>query len=269
MISPVIRLHQVVAYAGERAILDSVSLEVRPGERLAIIGRNGAGKSSLLKLLTGKITPSYGKAQVLQWELDGRLSHRDRMALHAQVGQVFQGLHLVQRLTALENVLLGSLGRNTSWLTWARIFPRQEVLLAMSLLERAGLVGKAHVRTDRLSGGERQKVAISRMLMQRPRLILADEPTAALDPVASAEVAALLSSLTQNRQSTLISVVHDPGLLPILADRVIGLRQGRIVFDLPVEELGDDKLNMLYRDGKPEGWIARLDGFALPVGEKS
>ena len=123
-----------------------------------------------------------------------------------------------------------------------------------------GLPAKAQVRVDQLSGGERQKVAIARMLMQRPRLILADEPTAALDPQAAAEVCALLAEAA--RGATLVSVVHNPALLPLLADRVIGLRQGRICFDLPVAQVGAPELAMLY--GRSEG-IATTGGAAEPA----
>lgn len=269
MKTPLIQLNRFAAAAGERIILHSINLEVRSGERIAIIGGNGAGKSSLLRLLAGTLTPSRGSARVLDCDLGRPLKRKERTDLHAQVGQVFQGLHLVQRLTALENVLLGSLARNRSWLTWARLFPQNEVLLAQSLLKRVGLFGKDAMRTDLLSGGERQKVAIARMLMQQPRLILADEPTAALDPAAAADVAVLLSTLTRDRQLTLITVLHDPGLLPLLADRVIGMRSGSIAFDLPVGEVSNATLDALYRDCASNAWLTRLKQSDFPMKEES
>jgi phosphonate transport system ATP-binding protein len=264
-----IDLRHVVVSAGECAILDAINLKVAAAERIALIGPNGAGKSTLLKLLTGIVKPSHGEVNVLDWNASKPLSKSELRRLRALVGHIFQGLHLVHRLTVLENVLLGSLSRNRSWLTWARIFPPDEVKRAEALLESVGLIGKAHTRADRLSGGERQKAAIARMLMQRPRLILADEPTAALDPVASADIANRLSTLAREQGITLVTVVHDPGLLPLLADRVIGLRQGRIAFDLPMAEVSDDILNKLYRNSAAQGWMARFDHTSVLAGENA
>jgi phosphonate transport system ATP-binding protein len=265
-----VRLHEVVVCAGERTILDNINLTIAKGERIAIVGPNGAGKSTLLKLLTGMARPSHGEVHVLGHGLHGALSAREWRQIRTEIGQVFQGLHLVQRLTALENVLLGSLARNRSWLSWARIFPRSEIKRAEAALHSVGLIGKAHVRTDRLSGGERQKTAIARMLMQSPRLILADEPTAALDPMASADIASMLATLAKKHGTTLVSVVHDPSLLPLLADRVLGLHLGHLMFDLPVTEVNDSCLNKLYRgDGGSQNWVARLSKSPIPVGENS
>ncbi|WP_334191032.1 phosphonate ABC transporter ATP-binding protein [Noviherbaspirillum sp.] len=264
-----IRMQGVVAQAGGRVLLDGIDLSVAHGERVAIVGHNGAGKSSLLKLMTGIMHPSHGEVDVLGFPMQRPLPSRELRRLRADVGQVFQGLHLVQRLTVLENVLLGSLARNRSPLTWARLFPRDEIRRAEAALQQVGLIGKADARADSLSGGERQKTAIARMLLQAPRLILADEPTAALDPLAAADIASMLSGLAQRQHMTLVTVVHDPGLLAVLADRVIGMRQGKIAFDLPVAQVGDERLNRLYSD-KPDArnWITRLERAAHPIGEQ-
>jgi phosphonate transport system ATP-binding protein len=131
------------------------------------------------------------------------LFKRERRDFQSKVGQVLQGLHLVQRLTVIENVLLRSLVRNRSWLTWARIFPSREIMRAEAALQAVGLIGKAGMRVDRLSGGERQKTGIARMLMQAPQLILADEPTAALDPLASSDIAAMLVTVARQQGMTL------------------------------------------------------------------
>jgi phosphonate transport system ATP-binding protein len=164
------------------------------------------------------------------------------------LGQVLQGLHLVGRLSARENVLIGALSRVGGWRSWLRIFPAEERARADAALQAVGMATRADTRADKLSGGERQKIAIARLLMQAPRIILADEPTAALDPAAAAEVCQLLVQAASH--ATLISVVHNPALLPLLANRVIGLKQGRIVFDLPVAEVSDTALAALY--DKPE-----------------
>jgi phosphonate transport system ATP-binding protein len=264
MTAVTVEMENVVVMAHGRAIVDNVTLKIHAGERIAIIGPNGAGKSTLIKLLSGMVQPRHGKVRVLDWNLFRPLRPRELRRLRAKVGQVFQGLHLVQRLTVLENVLLGSLARNRSWLTWLRLFSVSQMEQAESALQKMGLIGKADVRADRLSGGERQKTAIARMMMQQASLILADEPTAALDPVASADIAHILSSLSRKTQATLITVVHDPSLLPLLADRVIGLRHGHIVFDLPTEEVGDQALNGLYRETASTGWIARFNQTSEP-----
>ena len=154
------------------------------------------------------------------------------------------------RLSALDNVLIGCLGRVTGWRSWARVFPDEELAQARNALRQVGLLARAETRADRLSGGERQKVAIARMLLQRPRLILADEPTAALDPAAAAEVCHLLAKAANG--ATLITVVHNPALLPLLSERVIGLKNGRIAFDLPVSEVSGEVLFRLYRPSENE-----------------
>ncbi|MBU1363193.1 MAG: ATP-binding cassette domain-containing protein [Gammaproteobacteria bacterium] len=240
-----IHLQQVCCIAEGRALLDVGDLSIGHGERIAIVGHNGAGKSTLLRLLTGFMPAAHGRVEVLGHDLTGSPSAKELRTLRREVGQVHQGLHLVGRLSALENVLIGSLGRVTGWRSWVRHFPVDEVVGAEAALHAVGLLARATTRADKLSGGERQKVAIGRLLVQRPKLILADEPTAALDPAAAGEVCHLLAQAARN--ATLISVVHNPSLLPLLADRVIGLKNGRIAFDLPIATVDDQKLTNLYR----------------------
>jgi len=244
-VNDVVSIEHLVCHAGGRTLLDLQRLRVRAGERIAVVGHNGAGKSTLLRCLSGFMLPARGRASVLGRRLDATLSASELRALRLEVGQVMQGLHLVQRLSALDNVLIGALGRVRGWRSWTRLHRASDVADAESALASVGLLAKAEQRADRLSGGERQKVAIARMLMQRPRLILADEPTASLDPLAAAEICSLLARAAQG--ATLITVVHNPSLLPLLADRVVGLRQGRLVFDQPVADLSDAELARLYR----------------------
>ncbi|MFY3383998.1 phosphonate ABC transporter ATP-binding protein [Paracidovorax sp. MALMAid1276] len=245
MTYPCIVLKDVCCQIGGQTVLDIPTLTVAHGERVAIIGHNGAGKSTLFKLLTGFIRPAHGELQVLGRSLDASLDARQWRMVRQEIGQVLQGLHLVGRLSALDNVLIGALGRVGGWRSWARIFPAAEIQRAEAALHQVGMRARATARADQLSGGERQKVGVARMLMQNPRLILADEPTAALDPTAAAEVCRLLVDASAG--ATLMTVVHNPALLPVLADRVIGLRQGRVVFDLPVQQVADRQLVALYR----------------------
>jgi phosphonate transport system ATP-binding protein len=247
MTAPVIMLRNLSLQIGDTVLLDSVDLNVTAGERIGIIGPNGAGKSSLLRLLggtaTGRVT---GDISVLDRDLRQRLSRREQQTFHSEVGKVFQSLQLVPRLSTLDNVMIGALARHRSPLSWARLFPVAESDVAQQILRKVGLETFATVRTDCLSGGQRQKVALARLLMQRPRLILADEPTAALDPTAAAEMAALLASCARDAGIVMLTVVHEPALLPLLAERVIGLRQGRIVFDVPTAAVTAPHLAALY-----------------------
>ncbi len=233
-----------------RTVLDIERLVVGEGERVALVGHSGAGKSTLLRVLSGFTRPTAGQVSVLGLRLDSPLPPARLRALRCEAGQVLQGLHLVPRLSALENVLIGSLGRITGWRSWVRRYPAHECERAHAALSTVDMLDKASMRTDGLSGGERQKVAIARLLVQAPRLILADEPTAALDPAAAQEICRVLGAATAG--ATLVSVVHNTALLPLLADRVIGLRQGRVVFDLAQAQVDAAQLAGLYRSGAAE-----------------
>lgn len=245
MTHPVIELRDLEVRVKGRTILSVEHLQIYPGERIALLGPNGAGKSTFLKVLTGLAPSCQGSVQVLGYTLGPALDRHAMRRLRAQVGQVLQGLHLVARLSVMDNVLIGCLARLGGWRSWVRWHSQADQALAMAALDSVGLRARAAVRADRLSGGERQKVALARLLMQAPRVILADEPTAALDPTAATEVCGLLVEAA--RTATLITVVHNPTLVPLLAQRVIGLRDGRVVFDRPAESLDAQCLDDLYR----------------------
>ena len=257
----VIHVHGLICQAGGRTLLEIDDLAVGPGERIAIVGPNGAGKSTLLRALSGFVRPAHGRIDVLGHRLAASQRDADLRALRREVGQVLQGLHLVQRLSALENVLIGGLARLSGWRGWARCPPAADGAEAEAALRAVGLLAKADERADRLSGGERQRVAIARMLMQRPRLILADEPTASLDPLAASEVCRLLAQAAVG--ATLITVVHNPSLIPLLADRMLGLKAGRLLFDLPLAALDDAQLAALYLPTAPG--VLPLCGAAEPA----
>jgi len=242
-----IRIDRLRVRAGRTDLLADIALDIASGERVAIVGANGAGKSTLLRTLTGMILPTEGTVTVLGQRIDPRTPPDELRRLRGRVGQVFQGLHLVARLSALENVMIGSLGRQRSLLTCARLFPADERERACAALDAVGMGRVADQRTDRLSGGERQKVAVARALNQNPALILADEPTANLDPSAAAEIAELLAVIAVERGLTLVTVVHTLQLLPGLAQRIIGMQSGRIAFDLPIEAVDDARVRALYR----------------------
>ena len=257
MTAGLIALRHVHVVASNRTLLDIEALDIGAGERIAVVGANGAGKSTLLRLLSGFVVPSQGTVRVLGQTLDQAPPPAALRALRAQVGPVMQGLHLVARLSALENTLIGGLSRQQGWRSWVRWYSPQDRRVALEALQAVGMSALAHTRADQLSGGERQKVAIARLLVQAPRIILADEPTAALDPVASQEVCLLLAQAAQ--KATLISVVHSAALIPQLADRVLGLKAGRVVFDLPQAALTDSLLADLYRSSAASTAESRHD----------
>lgn len=255
-------MDSLVCAAGGRTLLDIAELRVQPGERVGVVGPNGAGKSTLLRALSGFMPPMHGQLEVLGHLLQTALTAAELRQLRQEVGQVLQGLHLVARLSALDNVLIGCLGRISGWRHWSRRFTATENAQARAALQAVGLQTRAATRADQLSGGERQKVAMARLLMQQPRLILADEPTAALDPAAAIEVCQLLAQAA--RGATLITVVHNPALLAGLADRVIGLRAGRIAFDLPVAEVSEALLAELYRPASEQQNQRQPEALATP-----
>lgn len=253
-----------------RRILDVPSLTVRHGERVALIGPNGAGKSSLLKVLGGFASASQGHVVVLGREVKGAgpntMDAAQWRALRAEIGQVMQGLHLVARLSALENVVLGALARPGAmplWRSWLRCYPESLLREARQALADLGLEDRIDTRADHLSGGERQKVSLARLRLQRPKLLLADEPTSALDPAAALQACDALAALAAD--ATLLTVVHDTELLPHLADRVIGLREGRLVFDVPLQALSPDLLKNLYETGDPADGYYRDPRTNLPL----
>jgi phosphonate transport system ATP-binding protein len=238
---PVIAAHGLHVHAGTNVLLRDVSLTVAPGERVAIIGHNGAGKSTLLRAISVFNRVHGGQLKVLGTDVTllgeprGSRATRDLRRLRSRVAQVLQGLHLVGRLSVLDNVLIGGAARSPSWLTWFRRWPPGEREQARAALMRVGMAWAAERRTDSLSGGERQKVAIARALHQNAPVLLADEPTASLDAEAADEVIALLREVVAERQATLICVVHDLDLVPRLAERVIVLRRGQVVADVKVD----------------------------------
>lgn len=231
-------------------LLHDVALSISVGERVAVVGRNGAGKSTLLHALTG--FGGFGRLprerlRVLGTDLADAHRREVLRALRASVAQVHQGLHLVGRLSALDNVLIGGAARHPSPWTWLRRWPAPERDAAQASLARVGLGGAGGRRTDTLSGGERQKVAIARALHQGAPLLLADEPTASLDADAADGIASLLADVARERGATLVCVVHDLALLPRLADRAIALRHGTVVADVAVDAGTPDRLRGLLK----------------------
>ena len=238
-------LENVEVRFGERCAFAG-SLTVAPGERVALIGPSGAGKSTLLRVCTAAVSPSAGTVRIAGKNL-AELSGRQLRAARAGIGTVHQDLHLVEPLSALQNVLAGNLGRWGSVRALTSLaFPREREV-AESAMRELGIAHLASRRTGLLSGGEQQRVALARILVQRPDLILADEPIAALDPARAREVMAILTRVVDSTGAALIVSLHDPKVATECADRVVGLRAGNIEFDLPAGDVNAERTGALYR----------------------
>jgi phosphonate transport system ATP-binding protein len=228
------------AFNGQAALSD-VSFAVREGEFVALLGPSGAGKTTLFRCISGLLTPDRGTVHVGNDDIGG-LHGRSRR----QLAVVFQQFNLVNRLTALDNVLAGRLGYVPAWRGWSRCFSRADRLLALECLDRVGLLERAAQRADTLSGGQQQRVAIARAMAQRPNLIVADEPVASLDPSAGAGVLELLQGIARADGVAVICSLHQVHFARHYADRVVGLSHGRIVIDAPVSDFDQPAFERLY-----------------------
>jgi phosphonate transport system ATP-binding protein len=233
-------------FAGGRLVLDGVDLVAREGEVTAILGPNGSGKSTLLRCIVRLVEPTSGTVHVAGQELTA-LSDRRLQEARRTIAMVFQSANLVRRRTALANAASGALGGLGGVRVACGHLPREALELGHRNLVRVGVAGVALQRAETLSGGQAQRVAIARALTQRPRVLLADEPVASLDPDATEEVMALLRSLAVDEGLAVVCVLHQPELARWHADRIVGLRAGRIVVDSRAGEVDDAALARLYR----------------------
>lgn len=232
--------------------LKGVSLRIGTGEVLGLIGPSGAGKSTLIRCVNRLVQPSSG-----QIELDGQdlstLGSGGLRNARRQIGMIFQEYALVERLTVMENLLSGRLGYTGFWASWFRRFKSDDIAQAFSLLDRVGLGGMENKRADALSGGQRQRVGIARALMQSPKLLLVDEPTASLDPKTSRQIMRLILELCQERGLAAIVNIHDVVLATEFLPRIVGLRAGSVVYDGPAANIDKTVLTSIYGD---EDWTA-------------
>lgn len=238
---------QVSVELGGHPILRDISFEMKRAERVAFIGPSGAGKTTLLRLLNGMVAARSGKV-VVEGQVIGELEGPDLRQLRRKVGFIHQDLRLVPNLRVIQNVLSGKLGDQNIWQS-VRMFLRPavgEIQEALTLLERVGIADKLFQRTDSLSGGEAQRVAVARALIQKPSLLAADEPVSSVDPSRSREILSLLTHLGSQDDMTLCVSLHDPQLVMDYFTRVIGLREGRLVFDVSASELDETRLKDLY-----------------------
>lgn len=231
--------------------LDDVSFDMPRGQLLCLIGLSGSGKSTLLRHLNGLHHPTSGAIDVMGVDVVNA-KRGELRELRREVGFVFQQFGLVGRLSCLENVLSGALGRLTGprfgVLSYNRVLRRQ----ALEHLDRVGLADCAFQRADTLSGGQQQRVAIARTIMQQPKLLLADEPVASLDPESSAQVMDIMFRIVVEDQLSVICTLHQVELAMGWANRIIALRDGRTVLDRAVSDLDQSEVMEVYRRVAPD-----------------
>ena len=232
-------------YPNGKLALSDFGLKVEAGEFVVVLGGNGSGKSTLLRCITRTLKPTAGEIWLGDTELcalEGEKLRKARLAL----SMVWQHASLVRRSNVLTNVAAGALGRHSTLRTVVAGLPATELQAARGYLADVGLADLAEQRAGTLSGGQAQRVAIARSLAQRPRVLLADEPIASLDPDASEEIMRLLQRLARSERLAVLCVLHQVELAYAYADRVIGIRAGRIAFDLPRGEVSRDAVRRLY-----------------------
>lgn len=244
----------VKEYATGFRALHGVSLAVSEPQVVAVIGSSGAGKSTLIRCINRLIEPTSGSVKLNGEELT-TLSRRALRRARRRIGMIFQEFNLVERLTVMENVLSGRLGYVSFWRAFRRNYPTDDVVAAYQLLDRVGLAGRENARADALSGGQRQRVGIARALMQKPDLLLVDEPTASLDPKTSRQIMRLIYELAHERGTPALVNIHDVALAQVSADRIVALKEGRLVFDGKPGELTPERLNDIYGE---EDWSASI-----------
>ncbi|MEL6807202.1 MAG: ATP-binding cassette domain-containing protein [Pseudomonadota bacterium] len=231
---------------GETPIFRDVSFGLSRGEAVAIVGANGTGKSTLLRCLLGLIPADQGQIDVLGTQVP-EANNTELRAMRAQIGLVSQKHNLVPRLSVLSNVVQGLLGQRPGVRHWSQTFaPAPSREAAMVALEKVGLAHLATRRADRLSGGQSQRVAIARALVGKPRILIADEPTASLDPAAGEDVMDLFFKLARQEGVTVIFISHNIEHALRYGDRILGLADGQMKLDARAQSVDAENLRGLY-----------------------
>lgn len=225
--------------------LKNISLEINQGEFVAIIGLSGAGKSTLLRTINRMHDISEGSLTVDGQEVND-LAGKDLRKFRRKVGMVFQSFNLVTRTTVINNVLTSRVPDMPLWKSIIGLYSKEDKVIALEALDKVGILDKAYVRADQLSGGQQQRVALARTLAQKPEIILADEPVAALDPITAKQVMDDFKKINKELNMSVLINIHHVDLALKYADRVIGIKAGEIVYDGPSTEVDSEVLKQIY-----------------------
>ena len=232
-------------YSNGLHALKNVSLEIKQGEFVAIIGLSGAGKSTLLRTINRMHDISEGSLTVNGQEVND-LSGKDLRKFRRKVGMVFQSFNLVTRTTVINNVLTSRVPDMPLWKSIIGLYSKEDKVIALEALDKVGILDKAYVRADQLSGGQQQRVALARTLAQKPEIILADEPVAALDPITAKQVMDDFKKINKELNMSVLINIHHVDLALKYADRVIGIKAGEIVYDGPATKVDSEVLKQIY-----------------------
>lgn len=225
--------------------LKSVSLKITQGEFVAIIGLSGAGKSTLVKLIN-KMTEVTDGLLIVNEENVIKIKGKELRKFRRGIGIVFQSFNLINRTTVINNVLASRVADMSFFRTLFGLYNEKDRLLALESLHRVGILEKAYTRADQLSGGQQQRVALARTLAQEPKIILADEPVASLDPITANQIMQDFAKINKEHNITVIANMHHVDMALKYADRVIGINDGVIVFDGPSSEVDENLLKKIY-----------------------
>ncbi len=257
-----LRLDGVVKKFGDKCAVDNVSLEVPTGQLVGVIGRSGAGKSTLLRMINRLNDPSEGSIRFGDMDVTN-LRGRPLREWRARCAMIFQQFNLAGRLDVLTNVLMGRLSHVSTMQALLKLWSEDDRAIALSALDQFDMAGLAAQRADTLSGGQQQRVAIARALVQEPDLILADEPIASLDPRNTRVVMDALQRINKHFGITVICNLHSLDTARVYCDRLVGMAQGRVVFDDVPQALTDTVARELY--GLDAGEVMDTAGTALPL----
>ncbi|MCL2588884.1 MAG: phosphonate ABC transporter ATP-binding protein [Oscillospiraceae bacterium] len=225
--------------------LDGVSLDIRQGEFVAIIGRSGAGKSTLIRAINKMHDITDGTLTVDGTHVE-RLRGKALRSFRHGIGMIFQSFNLVNRTTVIKNVLTARVPGMNFFRVLFGLYSKDDKLAALTALDKVGILEKAYTRVDQLSGGQQQRVALARTLVQNPKVILADEPVAALDPITAKQVMDYFLQINREMEITILINIHHVELALEYADRIIGIKDGVVQFDGPPADVDQDMIHHIY-----------------------
>lgn len=225
--------------------IKNINLTFEPGEFVGVLGRSGAGKSTLIRCINQLVEPTSGRVIWSGKDLTS-VPKRQLLKVRCDMGMIFQNFNLIERLDVLTNVIVGRFCSIPLWRGLLGSFTKEQIADATQALERVGIAHLADRRVEELSGGQRQRVAIARVLMQKPKLILGDEPVASLDPITSVQIMDFMREIHDMEKITSIVNLHDVELAKKYSTRIIGIAGGQVVFDGPPAELDEDALHRIY-----------------------